>query len=95
MGVVFALFISALSIKNLLPMDPHLLFDLTFLIPPLAGAMAYAVFKTMREGTCTTSTAATTSSVRRSKVASTPLLTRWETTPAAATSSYPNASTSR
>ena len=50
MGVVFALFISALSIKNLLPMDPHLLFDLTFLIPPLAGAMAYAVFKTMREG---------------------------------------------
>jgi quinol-cytochrome oxidoreductase complex cytochrome b subunit len=50
MGVVFAVFISALSIKNLTPVDPHLLFDLTFLVPPVAGAIAYAVFKTMREG---------------------------------------------
>jgi hypothetical protein len=32
------------------PMDPHLLFDLTFLVPPLAGGMAYAILKTMREG---------------------------------------------
>ena len=50
MGVVFAVFISALSIKNLTPIDPHLLFDLTFLVPPLMGAIAYAIFKTMREG---------------------------------------------
>ncbi|MFC3478682.1 cytochrome b family protein [Halobacterium litoreum] len=50
MGIVFAMFISALSIKNLTPIDPHLLFDLTFLVPPIAGAMAYAMLKTMREG---------------------------------------------
>ncbi|MFB6268319.1 MAG: cytochrome bc complex cytochrome b subunit [Halobacterium sp.] len=50
MGVVFAVLISALSIKNLTPIDPHLLFDMTFLVPPLAGGIAYAVFKTMREG---------------------------------------------
>jgi quinol-cytochrome oxidoreductase complex cytochrome b subunit len=50
MGVVFAILISALSIKNLTPIDPHLLFDMTFLVPPVAGAVAYAVLKTMREG---------------------------------------------
>ncbi|WP_435317842.1 cytochrome bc complex cytochrome b subunit [Haloarchaeobius sp. TZWSO28] len=50
MGVVFAFTISALSVKNLLPMDSHLLFDLTFLIPPIAGLIAYAVFKSMQEG---------------------------------------------
>ncbi|NIB98982.1 cytochrome bc complex cytochrome b subunit [Halobacterium sp. R2-5] len=50
MGVVFAVLISALSIKNLTPIDPHLLFDLTFLVPPVAGGIAYAIFKTMREG---------------------------------------------
>ena len=49
-GVVFALTISLLAIKNLLPMDSHLLFDLTFLIPPMAGVLTYAVLKTMREG---------------------------------------------
>jgi quinol-cytochrome oxidoreductase complex cytochrome b subunit len=50
MGVVFAFTISAYSAKNLIPLDPHLLFDLTFLLPPIAGAISYAVFKTMREG---------------------------------------------
>ncbi|PSQ19000.1 cytochrome B [Halobacteriales archaeon QS_9_67_17] len=49
-GVVYAATISALSVKNLLPMDSHLLFDLTFLLPIVAGCIAYAVFKSMREG---------------------------------------------
>ncbi len=49
-GVVFAFTISVLSIKNLVPMDPNLLLDLTFLVPPLAGALAYSILKTMREG---------------------------------------------
>ncbi|WP_232688828.1 cytochrome bc complex cytochrome b subunit [Halobacterium zhouii] len=50
MGVVFATTISIYSAKNLIPIDPHLLLDLTFLVPPVAGAVAYAVLKTMREG---------------------------------------------
>jgi len=50
MGVVFAVAISALSMKNLMPIDAHLLFDLTFLVPPIAGAIAYGLLKTMREG---------------------------------------------
>jgi quinol-cytochrome oxidoreductase complex cytochrome b subunit len=50
MGVVFAFTISILAIKNLTPLDPHLLFDLTFLLPPIAGTITYAVLKTMREG---------------------------------------------
>ena len=49
-GVVFSFTIAALSVKNLVPMDPHLLFDLTFLVPPVAGFITYAVLKTMREG---------------------------------------------
>ncbi|WP_227376110.1 cytochrome bc complex cytochrome b subunit [Haladaptatus halobius] len=49
-GVTFAITISALSIKNLLPINAHLAFDLTFLIPIVAGTMAYAVLKSMREG---------------------------------------------
>jgi quinol-cytochrome oxidoreductase complex cytochrome b subunit len=49
-GVVFALTISALSVKNLLPMDANLLFDLTFLLPFVAGFIAYALLKSMREG---------------------------------------------
>jgi quinol-cytochrome oxidoreductase complex cytochrome b subunit len=49
-GVVFAATIAALSVKNLVPMDPKLLFDLTFLLPFVAGFIAYAVLKTMREG---------------------------------------------
>jgi quinol-cytochrome oxidoreductase complex cytochrome b subunit len=49
-GVTFAFTISVLSIKNLVPMDSHLLFDLTFIIPPLAGVVTYAALKTLREG---------------------------------------------
>jgi len=49
-GVVFALTISLLAIKNLVPIDAHLLFDLTWLVPPIAGVFTYAVLKTMREG---------------------------------------------
>ncbi|MFC6724713.1 cytochrome bc complex cytochrome b subunit [Halobium palmae] len=49
-GVVFAFTISALSVKNLVPMDVHLLFDLTFLLPVVAGVITYALLKTMREG---------------------------------------------
>ncbi|MFC7045187.1 cytochrome bc complex cytochrome b subunit [Halobacteriaceae archaeon GCM10025711] len=51
-GVTFALTISVLSIKNLMAdfIPPHLLFDLTFLLPVVTGALSYAVLKTMREG---------------------------------------------
>ncbi|MEF8802213.1 MAG: cytochrome bc complex cytochrome b subunit [Halolamina sp.] len=49
-GVTFALTISLLSVKNLLPMNVHLLFDLTFLVPLVVGCITYAVLKTMREG---------------------------------------------
>ncbi|MDY6818688.1 MAG: cytochrome bc complex cytochrome b subunit [Halobacteriales archaeon] len=49
-GVVFSFTISVLSIKNLVPMDSHLLFDLTFFLPPIAGALTYAILRTMREG---------------------------------------------
>jgi len=49
-GVVFAATIAALSIKNLVPMDSHLLFDLTFLLPFVGATITYAVLKAMREG---------------------------------------------
>ncbi len=49
-GVTFAITLSLLSIKNLIPMDVHLLFDLTFLAPLVIGCVTYAVLKTMREG---------------------------------------------
>jgi quinol-cytochrome oxidoreductase complex cytochrome b subunit len=49
-GLTFAITISALSIKNLVPIEPHLLFDLTFLLPLVVGALTYSVLKTMREG---------------------------------------------
>jgi len=49
-GVVFAVTIAALSVKNLLPLDSHLLFDLTFLLPFVGGFISYAVLKSMREG---------------------------------------------
>ncbi|WP_380674632.1 cytochrome bc complex cytochrome b subunit [Salinigranum sp. GCM10025319] len=49
-GVVYAVTISALSVKNLMPMNVDLLFDLTFLLPIVAGIVTYAVLKTMREG---------------------------------------------
>jgi len=51
-GVVFSFTIAALSAKNLISsvLNPHLLFDLTFLAPIVAGTISYAVLKTMREG---------------------------------------------
>ncbi|MFB6156856.1 MAG: cytochrome bc complex cytochrome b subunit [Haloferacaceae archaeon] len=49
-GVIFAFTISVLSIKNLMPMNVHLLFDLTFLLPIVGAVVTYAVLKTMREG---------------------------------------------
>ncbi|WP_276270675.1 cytochrome bc complex cytochrome b subunit [Haloarcula litorea] len=49
-GVVFSLTIAALAIKPLVPMDSHLLFDLTFLVPVVSATVTYAVLKTMREG---------------------------------------------
>ena len=50
LGIVFAFTISLLSVKNLVPMNVDLLFDLTFLLPIVAGIVTYAVLKTMREG---------------------------------------------
>ncbi|MFC4246626.1 cytochrome bc complex cytochrome b subunit [Natribaculum luteum] len=49
-GVVFAFTVSTLAVKNLVPIEPHLLFDLTFLLPFVAATITYAVLKTMREG---------------------------------------------
>jgi quinol-cytochrome oxidoreductase complex cytochrome b subunit len=49
-GVVFAFTISLLSVKNLMPMNVDLLFDLTFLLPVVIGVITYAVLKTLREG---------------------------------------------
>lgn len=49
-GAVFAVMISALAIKNLVPLNAHLLFDLTFIVPILAGILTYPVLKAMREG---------------------------------------------
>ena len=49
-GVVFSFTISVLSVKNLVPFSPDLLFDLTFLLPIVAGVLTYAVLRTMREG---------------------------------------------
>jgi quinol-cytochrome oxidoreductase complex cytochrome b subunit len=49
-GVTFAATISALAVKNLLPIDPHLLFDLALLLPFVTGFVTYALLKTMREG---------------------------------------------
>ncbi|QCJ47648.1 MULTISPECIES: cytochrome bc complex cytochrome b subunit [Haloprofundus] len=49
-GVVFAFTISVLAVQNLMPMNIDLLFDLTFLLPIVAGIVTYAVLKTMREG---------------------------------------------
>jgi hypothetical protein len=49
-GIIFAFTISVLSVKNLVPMNVDLLFDLTFLLPIVGGVVTYAVLKTMREG---------------------------------------------
>jgi quinol-cytochrome oxidoreductase complex cytochrome b subunit len=49
-GVVFSVTIAALSVKNLVPIDSHLLFDLTFMLPVVAATITYAILRTMREG---------------------------------------------
>jgi len=49
-GVVFSMTIAVYSVKNLAPINPHILFDITFLLPVVAGAATYAILKTMREG---------------------------------------------
>jgi len=49
-GVVFAFTISVLSIKNLVPVEHFLLFDLTFFVPLITAPLVYAVLRTMREG---------------------------------------------
>ena len=49
-GVMFAFTLSVLSVKNLLPIDTNLLFDLTFLLPVLAALITYPVLKAMQEG---------------------------------------------
>jgi quinol-cytochrome oxidoreductase complex cytochrome b subunit len=53
-GVVFAFTIAVLAVKNLVtgtfPLGNHELFDLTFLLPIVAGFVTYGVLKAMREG---------------------------------------------
>ncbi|ACV10764.1 cytochrome b(C-terminal)/b6 [Halorhabdus utahensis DSM 12940] len=49
-GVILSVTLAALSIKNLLPLDSHLLFDLTFLLPFVGAFITYAALKSMREG---------------------------------------------
>jgi quinol-cytochrome oxidoreductase complex cytochrome b subunit len=49
-GVMYAFTISLYSVKNLVPIKPHLLFDLTHLGPFVAAAITYGVLKAMREG---------------------------------------------
>jgi quinol-cytochrome oxidoreductase complex cytochrome b subunit len=51
-GVVFAVMISGLSVKNLWPawIGPHLLFDMTFFLPFVAGFITYGILRAMREG---------------------------------------------
>ena len=49
-GVVFAFTIAVLSVKNLVPMDSHVIFDLTFFLPLVAAFVTYAVLRSMREG---------------------------------------------
>jgi quinol-cytochrome oxidoreductase complex cytochrome b subunit len=49
-GAWFAITIAIYSVKNLAPMDPKLLFDLTFITPVLVGTITYAVLKAMQEG---------------------------------------------
>jgi len=49
-GVIYAVTIAAYSVKNLVPIKPHLLFDLTHLAPFVGAVMTYAILKAMREG---------------------------------------------
>ena len=49
-GVVFSITLGVLAIQNLVPLNLNVIFDLTFLLPVIAGIITYAVLKTMREG---------------------------------------------
>ncbi|MDZ7702752.1 MAG: cytochrome bc complex cytochrome b subunit [Halobacteriales archaeon] len=49
-GIVLAFTLSILSIKNLVPMESHILFDLSFILPVMAAVIAYPVLRAMREG---------------------------------------------
>ncbi|WP_135661716.1 cytochrome bc complex cytochrome b subunit [Halorhabdus rudnickae] len=49
-GVILSITLAVLSVKNLFPMDAHLTFDLTFLVPFVGAFITYAVLKSMREG---------------------------------------------
>ncbi|WP_435179402.1 cytochrome bc complex cytochrome b subunit [Halorussus sp. AFM4] len=49
-GFIFAWTISLVSIKNLVPINAHLLFDLAFLLPVVGATITYAVLRSMREG---------------------------------------------
>ena len=49
-GVLFAFTTSVLSVKNLVPIDSHIVFDLTFLLPFVGAFITYGVLKSMREG---------------------------------------------
>jgi len=49
-GVIFAITIAALSVKNLVPISEGLLQDLTFLLPFVVAFITYGVLKSMREG---------------------------------------------
>jgi quinol-cytochrome oxidoreductase complex cytochrome b subunit len=49
-GIVYAFTVSVLSIKNLVPMNVHLIFDLTHFLPVCAVLVSYAVLRSMREG---------------------------------------------
>jgi quinol-cytochrome oxidoreductase complex cytochrome b subunit len=49
-GVTFSFTISVLAVKNLIPLNSHVLFDLSFFLPVVVTLIVYAVLKTMREG---------------------------------------------
>ena len=49
-GFVFAFTLAALAVKNLIPMNTNLLFDLSFLAPIVVATITYGILKSMREG---------------------------------------------
>jgi len=49
-GLLYAFTITVYSIKNLVPIEHNLLFDLTHIVPLVGAAIAYAALRTMREG---------------------------------------------
>ncbi|MFC4988171.1 MULTISPECIES: cytochrome bc complex cytochrome b subunit [Saliphagus] len=49
-GVTFAFTMSVVAVQNLVPFSHGITFDLSFLLPLVAGTIAYSVLKAMREG---------------------------------------------